>query len=65
MSTLSEVGHVVGYRRFSRLSHAVIVEFDRAATTPATLDILSGDTAGQGIQEPYPGCVVVQDARRW
>jgi hypothetical protein len=65
MSTLGDVGHVVGYRRFSQLSHAVIVEFDRPSTAPTTLDVLSGETADPGLQQPYAGCVAVQPARHW
>lgn len=65
MSTLGEAGHVVGYRRFSQLSHAVIVDFDRPSAAPITLDILSGGTTDKRIQRPYRGCVIVQPARRW
>ena len=64
LATLSDHGHVIGYRRFGETGHALVVEVGEASTRAVTLAALAGSPRGRPLTR-LEGCVVLEAANQW
>ena len=64
LATLSDHGHVVGYRRFGETGHAVVVEVGEPSKRAVTLAALAGQARARPLGR-LEGCVLLDAGKQW